>query len=324
MAGRDAGRDRHDLARAPGVRLGARHRPRERGPQRAAALQLGALPGGARLRRDGVDQAGPVPLGGRALPLPLRESVGAAVPGPAPAHLDSRRHVAQHGGVVGQAPVPVHHARHRARAHTAVVPLLRPVRCGARLRGRVPAPRLSVQGARGRDRGAGRAGRAPLRRGSVQPVPGGQPGQRQELHPEPAGPDVAHPAPADRQHLRRRGARQGPHQRGRHGQAGRHQRLLRAADREDVHHQRHAEDGHPQDPHGARDAAPGLDLLLGRRRGDGPQRRDALPAPHGRGSHSRLPRDGQGAGPARALRHRPGHQQEARPEAGRAVRQDRG
>src|SRR4029453_19598596 len=37
-----------------------------------------------------------------------------------------------------------------------------------------------------------------------------------------------------------------------------------------------------------------------------------------------LPRDGQGAGLARALRHRPGHQQEARPEAGRAVRQDRG
>ena len=152
---------------------------------------------------------GPVPLGGRALPLPLREPVGAAVPEPAPAHLDSGRHVAQHGGVVGQAPVPVHHARHRARAHTAVVPLLRRVREGARLRGRLPAPRLSVQGARGRDRGAGRAGRAPLRRGPVQPVPGGQPGQRQELHPEPAGPDVAHPAPAHRQHLRRRGARAG-------------------------------------------------------------------------------------------------------------------
>ena len=145
----------------PGVRLGARHRPRERRPQRAAALQLGALPGGARLRREGVDQAGPVPLGGRALPLPLREPVGAAVPGPAPAHLDSRRHVAA--------------TRWRGRRkhrypYIMLATELEPTRqsfhyydeCaeGARLRGRPPAPRLPVQGPRGRDRGAGRAGRA--------------------------------------------------------------------------------------------------------------------------------------------------------------------
>ena len=100
LAGRDARRDRHDLARPPGHRLGARHRPRERRPQRAAALQLGALPGGARLRHEGVDHAGPVPLGGRALPLPLREPVGAALPEAASADLDSRRAQPQHGAVV--------------------------------------------------------------------------------------------------------------------------------------------------------------------------------------------------------------------------------
>ena len=91
VAGREAGDDRRDLARPAGVRLGARHRPRERRPQRAVALQLGALPGGARLRREGVDDAGPVPLGGRALPVPLREPVGAALPAAAPADLDPRR-----------------------------------------------------------------------------------------------------------------------------------------------------------------------------------------------------------------------------------------
>ena len=42
-------RDRHDLARPPRHRLGARNRARERLAQRAAAVQLGALPGGPRL-----------------------------------------------------------------------------------------------------------------------------------------------------------------------------------------------------------------------------------------------------------------------------------
>ena len=69
---------------------------------------------------------GPVPLGGRALPLPLREPLGAAVP-------DSRTRRsgspaccrAQHGRVARRAPLPVRHARDRARAHQEVVRLLR-------------------------------------------------------------------------------------------------------------------------------------------------------------------------------------------------------
>ena len=165
----------------PGVGLGARHRPRERGPQRAAALQLGALPGGARLRREGVDHAGPVPLGGRALPLPLRESVGCGrtssphppiwIPG-----VMSRNTVAW----CGQAPLPVRHARHPSSSRPRPVVRLyydqvakeHGYEAGA------PAPRLPVQGPRRRDRGAGlaRPGRK-LRRGPAQHLPRGQPGQ---------------------------------------------------------------------------------------------------------------------------------------------------
>ena len=56
---------RHDFARQAGLRLGARHRTRERGAQRAAAVQLGTLPGGARLHREGVDDL-PVHSAGKA------------------------------------------------------------------------------------------------------------------------------------------------------------------------------------------------------------------------------------------------------------------
>ena len=38
VAGRATGHDRHDLPRPAGIRLGARHRPRERRPQRGAPL----------------------------------------------------------------------------------------------------------------------------------------------------------------------------------------------------------------------------------------------------------------------------------------------
>ena len=101
VPGGGAGRDRHDLARAPGDGVGARDGARERGAQRAAAVQLGAVPGSARLRGEGVDDAGAVPLGGRALQLPLREPVGEAVPGSAPADLDPGRDEPQHGEVDG-------------------------------------------------------------------------------------------------------------------------------------------------------------------------------------------------------------------------------
>ena len=53
------------LARPPRHRLGARHGPRERLAQLAAALQLGALPGGARLRRPRRGPP-PAPTAGRA------------------------------------------------------------------------------------------------------------------------------------------------------------------------------------------------------------------------------------------------------------------
>ena len=117
MAGRGACRHRHDLRGPPRVRLGARHRPRERRPQRAAALQLGALPGGPRLHRQGVDEPGPVPLGGRALPLPLRQPVDAALPEARTRRSGSRASSpSQHVAVGRRAPLPVHHARQPARA----------------------------------------------------------------------------------------------------------------------------------------------------------------------------------------------------------------
>ena len=78
LAGRAARHDRHDLPRPPRIRLGARHRTRERLPQRRTALQLGALQGSPRAHRQGVDYPRPLPLGGQALPLPPRQTPGCA------------------------------------------------------------------------------------------------------------------------------------------------------------------------------------------------------------------------------------------------------
>src|SRR5262245_45861125 len=72
---RGARDDRHGVARPPRLGLRARRRPgaaRHRGEPR---VQPRALRGGARADRARVDPAWPVPLGGRALPAPRRESL---------------------------------------------------------------------------------------------------------------------------------------------------------------------------------------------------------------------------------------------------------
>ncbi len=172
---------------------------RESVPHNAqVAVQLGAVPGSPRVRAQGVDDAGAVPLGGQALPVPVREPVDAAVPAAAPAGVGAGGAEQEHRRVVRQEPHPVHHAGHPARSHQAVVRLLRRGGQGDRLRGRSPAPRLPVQGARRRDRGEGLPHRPQVHRGSEQHLPRGQPGPPQPLHPEPARPDLPHPDPADR------------------------------------------------------------------------------------------------------------------------------
>ena len=104
--------------------------PRERVAQLPGAVQLGAVPGGPRLRRQGVDDAGAVPLGGGALPVPLREPVDAALSAAPPADLGPGHPQQEHRRVVRQAPHPLHHAGHPAGADQAVVRLLRPGRPG--------------------------------------------------------------------------------------------------------------------------------------------------------------------------------------------------
>ena len=70
--GRAARYDRHDLPRAS--RLGLRsRRPGKYLPQRSSPLQLGAVRGGPRLPDQDLDHARALPLGGQALPVPVRQ-----------------------------------------------------------------------------------------------------------------------------------------------------------------------------------------------------------------------------------------------------------
>ena len=265
--------------------------------------------------------AGPVPLGGRALPLPLREPVGAARTSSRTRRSGSpascQRNTVEWAA---EAPLPVHHARHRARADASSRSST--TTSAPRSTATRPARSTSATCSRctsTRPRSWPTQAGAQATRGPEQPVPRGQPGQRPAVHPEPAGPDVAHRSscpPSARFAAAARGARIGINAATATFKPGRLQRLLRAADRARCR----IISGTPKTVIPkirtcSSTLRPGIDLLLGRRRRDGPRRRDALAAAHGRGGHPRVPRDGQGAGPARALRHRPGHEQEARAEA---------
>ena len=98
--------NRHDFPGPPGVGFCTRRRQGEYLPQRAAGQQLGAVRGSPRLHHQGLDYPGPIPLGGQALPVPLREPLGPALPEAPPAHLDSRHRQRQDGEVGGGAPLP--------------------------------------------------------------------------------------------------------------------------------------------------------------------------------------------------------------------------
>ena len=111
------------------------------GAQRPSAVQLGAVPGGPRLRAQGVDDAGAVPLGGQALSVPVRQPLDAALSAAPPARVGARGAEQEHRRVVRQEPHPLHHAGHPARTHQAVIrasttrwpkrPVTKPVRSTA-------------------------------------------------------------------------------------------------------------------------------------------------------------------------------------------------
>src|SRR4029450_44688 len=87
-AGRGGSRDdRHPLRRSCGLRLRARARAGESGHQREPRFQPRAVRRGPRRDRQGVDHAGPVPLGGSALRVPGGQPVDAPAPEAASAHL---------------------------------------------------------------------------------------------------------------------------------------------------------------------------------------------------------------------------------------------
>src|SRR6185437_2816704 len=101
------------LAEGPaGPRLCARRRSGAIGQRCQPGLQPRALRGSARSRRRGMDAAGPVPLGGHALPAAGRQSLGGAAAEALSARLDPRR--AQQGDhhLGGQAALPLYRAQH--------------------------------------------------------------------------------------------------------------------------------------------------------------------------------------------------------------------
>ena len=85
------------------VRGGGRE---ERVPQLPARIQPRAIRGSARLRHQGVDGPGTVPMGGQALSLPLRQPLDATIPKAASAGLDSLYGERGDGALVGAAPLP--------------------------------------------------------------------------------------------------------------------------------------------------------------------------------------------------------------------------
>ena len=101
----------------PGFRLGAGNRPGEHSPQLAANRQLGAVPGGARVHSQGVDNARTLPMGGETLSISLCEPVGQTIPETAPAHLAAGGRQPRLINVGSKKPDPLHYAGHRPGAH---------------------------------------------------------------------------------------------------------------------------------------------------------------------------------------------------------------
>ena len=122
------------------------HRPRE-------------VPRGARPDRQGVDDAGAVPVELEALLLPLRQSLADAAAEAAPADLDSRRRQPGDHRVRGPAALSLH--GHSVFPHRRLSPGLRPVPRGlpeGGLHRRPGADGLGRADLRGRDRQAGPRG----------------------------------------------------------------------------------------------------------------------------------------------------------------------
>ena len=202
VAGRRAGRDRHDLARAGWSPAGCAAPAARASPTTPSRPTTGSA---SRRRTTSSSRRGPKPgpfrWEGEHYQYRYVNPWARPYQQPAPADLDPRRHVSRNTVAwAAEAPLPVRHARHRARADAAVVRLLRRVREGARLRGRHPAPRLPVQGPRRRDRGAGRAGRRASTSRARATRSSKATRATSAVHPEPARPDLAHAAAADRQH----------------------------------------------------------------------------------------------------------------------------
>ena len=182
VARRAARHDRHDKPWQAGVRFRARRRTRERGAQLAAGVQPRAIRGSARLRDQGVDGSGPVPLGGKALPLPLRQPVDAPVSAAAPAGVDTVHRERGDRPLVGAEALPAGSAGDETGPHAGRLRHVPRRGGGVRLRIRHAARLVSVESPRRRDgREGGRSG-AQVSFGRLQPVP-----ERQRGHGEPGG-----------------------------------------------------------------------------------------------------------------------------------------
>ena len=130
--------------------------------RRQPRLQPRALRGGARPRRENLDDAGPLPLGGLALPAPRRQSVGDTIAKTAPTHLDPRRHQPRDHRLGSAARLSLYRTQHAGRAHTADLAALRQRRRRGRLHRRPRLPRPAEADPRRRNRGKSHRERPPV------------------------------------------------------------------------------------------------------------------------------------------------------------------
>ncbi len=152
----ELGDDRSHLEGTPGSRMGARRGQRAARQQRQSRAQSRILRGRRRLHHQGVDDAGPLPLRGQAFSFSLRESLGAAAAEAASADLDSRPRQPRHRYLVREEALPVHRARHAARADGGAVEHVHRSGRARGLSGRFGEFRLSATGIRCRQSGARR------------------------------------------------------------------------------------------------------------------------------------------------------------------------